>query len=121
MPHPDLEIRGGNHPEPLIGGGGVSKKIFSALWASVWSKNRRRVDFYTHVVETTPGDGFSRRRIWRYGLKIKIKKSATAKGHFQACALSHFGAFLLPAAVVEVAVTICLTHSLLEILPKNAF
>ncbi|XP_073239921.1 DELTA-alicitoxin-Pse2b-like [Porites lutea] len=33
---------------------------------------------------------------------------ATAKGHFQACALRHFGAFLLPAAVVEVAVAICL-------------
>ena len=33
---------------------------------------------------------------------------AMAKGHFQACALSHFWAFLLPAAVVEVAVAICL-------------
>ena len=42
MPHPDLEIRGGDsHPEPLIRGGGSPKKIFSALWASVWSKNRR--------------------------------------------------------------------------------
>ena len=31
--HPDLEIRGG---------GAVSKKIFSALRASVWSKNKGR-------------------------------------------------------------------------------
>ena len=30
-------------------------------------KNRRRVDFYTHVVATTPEDSSSRRRIWRYG------------------------------------------------------
>ena len=38
VPDPDLEIKGG-------GGGGqvgtVSKKTFSALWASVWSKNKR--------------------------------------------------------------------------------
>ena len=33
---------------------------------------------------------------------------ATAKSHFQACALRHFGASLLPGAVVEVAVAICL-------------
>ena len=33
MPDPDLEIRGG--------GGVVSKNFFSALWASVCSKNRR--------------------------------------------------------------------------------
>ena len=30
-------------------------------------KNRRRVDFYTHVVATTPEDSSSRRRNWRYG------------------------------------------------------
>ena len=29
-------------------------------------KNRRRVDFYTHVVANTPEDSSSRRRIWRY-------------------------------------------------------
>ena len=29
MPHPDLEIRGGDsHPEPLIRGGGLQKKFF---------------------------------------------------------------------------------------------
>ena len=37
VPHtvadPDLQIKGGR-------GEGVSKKIFSALWASVWSKNK---------------------------------------------------------------------------------
>ena len=39
---PDLEIRwGGAHPVPYIRGGGVvSKQIFSALRASVWSNNR---------------------------------------------------------------------------------
>ena len=31
--HPDQEIKGG-------GGGGGLKKIFLALWASVWSKNK---------------------------------------------------------------------------------
>ena len=40
MPDPDFEIRGGGgggHP----GRGGQSpKKICSALWASVWSKNK---------------------------------------------------------------------------------
>ena len=43
VPDPDLEIRdGGGHPDPKIRGGGrpVSKKIFSALRASVWSKNK---------------------------------------------------------------------------------
>ena len=30
------------------------------------------------------------------------------KGHLQACALCHFWAFLLPTAVVGVAVAICL-------------
>ena len=30
-----------------------------------------------------------------------------AKGHFQACAVSHFWALLLPATVVEVTITIC--------------
>ena len=37
----DLQIRGvPGHPDPDIrGGGAVSKKIFLALWASVWSKN----------------------------------------------------------------------------------
>ena len=46
VPHtvadPDLQIRGGaSHPDPEIrGGGGVSKKIFLALQASVWSNNK---------------------------------------------------------------------------------
>ena len=44
VPDPDLEIRwgeGGAHPDPYIGGGGgVLPKNFSALWASVWSKNK---------------------------------------------------------------------------------
>ena len=44
VPDPDLEIRGGGngHPDPYIRGEGrpVSKKNFSALQASVWSKNK---------------------------------------------------------------------------------
>ena len=44
MVDPDLQIRwgrGGDHPDPDIrGGGAVSKKNVSALWASVWSKNK---------------------------------------------------------------------------------
>ena len=32
--------RGGGHPDPEIGEGAVSKKFISALWASVWSKNK---------------------------------------------------------------------------------
>ena len=30
-----------------------------------------------------------------------------AKGHFQACAVCHFWALLLPATVVEVTIAIC--------------
>ena len=41
-----------------------------------------------------------------------------AKGQFQVCELRHFGAFLLPAAVVEVAVAICL-NSLIIQLPQD--
>ena len=44
MADPDLQIsgRGGGHPDPEIrgGGGGVLKKFFPALRASVWSKNK---------------------------------------------------------------------------------
>ena len=37
----DLEIRRApSHPDPLMVGGAVSKKIFFALRASVWSKNK---------------------------------------------------------------------------------
>ena len=57
-------------------------------------KKKQKVEFLTHVVVTTPRDRSSRCRILRYGL------SATAKGYFQACALRHFWAFLLPAALV---------------------
>ena len=42
---PDLQITGGRapgHPDPEIRGGGAGlQKNFSALWASVWSKNKR--------------------------------------------------------------------------------
>ena len=40
---PDLQVRGEpSHPDHEINGGGaVSKKIVSALWASVWSNNWR--------------------------------------------------------------------------------
>ena len=33
----------GGHPGPEMrgGGGAVLQKLFSALWSSVWSKNRR--------------------------------------------------------------------------------
>ena len=38
---PDLQMGGGGHPDPEIrGGGAVSKKIFSAIRASLWSKNK---------------------------------------------------------------------------------
>ena len=45
MPDPDLEIRGvgvGRSSKPLDkgGGAGLSKKFFSAVRASVWSKNK---------------------------------------------------------------------------------
>ena len=45
MVDPDVQIRGGGggagHPDPEIRGGtSLKKKIFSALWASVWSKNK---------------------------------------------------------------------------------
>ena len=40
-PDPDLEIRGPpGHPDPYIRGGGGVQKTFSALRASVWSKNK---------------------------------------------------------------------------------
>ena len=44
MPDPNLEIRGGGHPDPEISRGGQSLKkiVFSALRASVWSKNKGR-------------------------------------------------------------------------------
>ena len=44
MADPDREIRrGAGHPDPEIrgvGGDTVSKKFFSALWASFWSENK---------------------------------------------------------------------------------
>ena len=42
MADPDPQIRrgGGGHPQPEMGGG-VSKKLFSALRVSVSSKNKR--------------------------------------------------------------------------------
>ena len=42
MADPDLQIRGegGGHLDPEIRGALVSKKFFSALWASVWSKSK---------------------------------------------------------------------------------
>ena len=43
MADPDLQMGGrGGHPDPEIRGGGSPKKLFSALWASVWSKNKGR-------------------------------------------------------------------------------
>ena len=41
-----------------------------------------------------------------------------AEGDFQACALRHFWAILLPVAVVEVAVAICF-RSLLSLVSQN--
>ena len=39
----DLQIRGGGgHVDPEIRGGAVSKKSFSALRASIWSRNKRK-------------------------------------------------------------------------------
>ena len=46
-------------------------------------KNRRRVDFYTHVVATTPEDSSSRRRIWRYGERsFSSMRTASLRGFF---------------------------------------
>ena len=39
MPDPDFEIRGGGRGSSWEGGQSP-KKICSALWASVWSKNK---------------------------------------------------------------------------------
>ena len=50
----------------------------------------KKVEFYTHVVVTTPQDRSS-----------SVGFCAMAKGYFQACALRYFCAFLLPATVVE--------------------
>ena len=60
-------------------------------------KHWRKVNFYSHVS-------------LRYMAGLYVAGfGATAKGHFQACALCQFfGAFSLPAAVAEVAITICL-------------
>ena len=41
--HPDSEIRGGSRGWEGGGGGAVLKKFFSALLASVWSKNKGRL------------------------------------------------------------------------------
>ena len=39
----ELQIRGGTaHPDPEIRGAPSLRKIFPALWASVWSKNKGR-------------------------------------------------------------------------------
>ena len=44
-------------------------------------KNSRRVDFYTHVVATTPKDSSSRRRIWRYGERsFSSMRTASLRG-----------------------------------------
>ena len=41
MPDPDLEVGGEGRSSSLLeSGGGGSPKFFSALWASVWSKNK---------------------------------------------------------------------------------
>ena len=46
-------------------------------------KNRRSVDFYTHVVATTPEDSSSRRRIWRYGERsFPSMRTASFRGFF---------------------------------------
>ena len=46
-------------------------------------KNRRRVDFYTHVVATTPEDSSSPRRIWRYGERsFPSMRIASFRGFF---------------------------------------
>ena len=41
MVDPDLQIKGGrgNHPDSKVTEGAISKKIFSVLRASFWSKN----------------------------------------------------------------------------------
>ena len=43
---------------------------------------------------------------FKTGLHV-VGFGATTKGHFQACAVRHFWALLLPAVVVEGAVAIC--------------
>ena len=40
-PDPQIKGGGGGHPDPEIRGGGQSsKKVFLALWASLWAKNK---------------------------------------------------------------------------------
>ena len=46
-------------------------------------KNRRKVEFYTHVVRTTPQDKSSRCRIWRYDERsIPSMRTALFLGFF---------------------------------------
>ena len=40
MADPELQIRGGGHPDPEISGGWSPKNFFAALRASVWSTNK---------------------------------------------------------------------------------
>ena len=62
----------------------------------------RSSDYATRQVFTIVG-------IWHYGTTV-----------LQSCALRHFGAFLLPAAVVAVAAVICLKSLFTSILiPKQ--
>ena len=45
----------GVHPNPEIRGGAVSKKVFSALQASVWSKNKGALPWSKHKGGPSPG------------------------------------------------------------------
>ena len=59
------------------------KTIYDSFLKPVIVKNRRRVDFYTHVVATTLEDSSSRRRIWRYGERsFPSMRTASFRGFF---------------------------------------
>ena len=47
--HPDLQTRGEpGHPDPEIRGGRSQKNVFSAVRASVWSKNKGALPWIRH-------------------------------------------------------------------------
>ena len=48
---------GGGHPDPEIRGGSLQKKIFSALLASVWSKDRGGQAPWAPFLDPPLGDG----------------------------------------------------------------
>ena len=88
MADPDLQIRGGVHPDPEIRGGRTQNPFFSALRASFWSKNKGvgagplwapRLDLQLVLVTKLPPPRSSTKILdiaLAWGLRTKIKKTA---------------------------------------------